>query len=83
MIVRLNPLTRKLHTSHSTGREFCGGHVEKANFATLGVVLSFIFEGFEAELWVAVRVWRNISLFLSIRCQSSMVWRQFQLEVKS
>ena len=51
MIVRLNPLTRKLHTSHSTGREFCGGHVEKANFATLGVVLSFIFEGFKAELW--------------------------------
>ena len=51
MIVRLNPLTRKLHTSHSTGREFCGGHVEKANFATLGVVLSFIFKGFKAELW--------------------------------
>ena len=51
MIVRLNLLTRKLHTSHSTGREFCGGHVEKANFATLGVVLSFIFEGFKAELW--------------------------------
>ena len=51
MIVRLNPLKRKLHTSHSTGREFCGGHVEKANFATLGVVLSFIFEGFKAELW--------------------------------
>ena len=22
-----------------------------ANFATLGVVLSFIFEGFKAELW--------------------------------
>lgn len=51
MIVRLNPLTRKLHTLHSTGREFCGGHVEKANFATLGVVLSFIFKGFKAELW--------------------------------